>query len=119
MCQELGWETGPGKHVRGPDQKWMLSKATPWPLKHATESITLSKNFDTVKSSYIFCTDGGDPIDEILAGKRGKLDGPHKVIESGHWPMITKPDELVKGILKLSGQISRPSYASGPEPAKS
>ena len=35
-------------------------------------------------------------------GKWGKLDGPYKVIESGHWPMITKPDELIEDILILS-----------------
>ena len=77
-----------GKDVKGPDRKWMLSKATPWPMKHSSEPVTLSKNFDTVRSAYIFCTGGGDPVDEILSGKWGKLDGPHKVIESGHWPMI-------------------------------
>jgi pimeloyl-ACP methyl ester carboxylesterase len=91
-----------GKDVKGPDRKWMLSKATPWPMKHSTEPVTLSKNFDTVKSAYIFCTGGGDPVEEILKGKWGKLDGPHKVIESGHWPMITKPDELVKDMLILT-----------------
>jgi pimeloyl-ACP methyl ester carboxylesterase len=88
-----------GKDVKGLDRKWMLSKATPWPMKLSTDPVTLSKDFDTVRSAYIFCTDGGDPVDEILKGKWGKLDGPYKVIESGHWPMITKPDELVKDML--------------------
>jgi len=93
-----------GKDVKGEDREWMLSKATPWPLKHAVESITLSNNFDTVRSAYIFCTQSGDyPVDEIIAGKWGKLDGPYKVIESGHWPMVTKPDELADDILLLSG----------------
>ena len=91
-----------GKDIVSPDRKWLLSKATPWPMKHSTEPVILSKNFDTVKSAYIFCTGGGDPVDEILKGKWGKLDGPYRVIESGHWPMITKPDELVKGMLSLS-----------------
>ncbi len=92
-----------GEDVSGPDRKWMLSKATPWPMRHSSEPVTLSKNFDSVKSAYIFCTGGGDPVDEILKGKWGKLDGPHKVIESGHWPMITKPDELVEDMFSLAG----------------
>src|SRR5271165_3338909 len=58
-----------GKDVKGQDREWMLSKATRWPLKHATEPVTLSKNFDSVKSAYILCTDSGDPVDEILQGK--------------------------------------------------
>jgi pimeloyl-ACP methyl ester carboxylesterase len=91
-----------GKDVQGPDRKWMLSKGTPWPLKYANEPVTLSTNFDSVKSAYIFCTGGGDPVDEILKGEWGRLDGPHKVIDSGHYPMITKPDELVEDMLSLA-----------------
>ena len=91
-----------GKDTNGTDRKWMLSKATPWPMKHSSEPVTLSKNFDSVKNAYIFCTGGGDPVDEILKGKWGKLDGPYKVIESGHWPMITKPAELVQAMLELT-----------------
>lgn len=93
-----------GKDVKGPDRKWMMSKATPWPMNHSSEPVTLSKNFDSVKSVYIFCTGGGDPVDEILKGKWGRLEGPHKVLESGHWPMITKPDELVIDMLALAGK---------------
>ncbi len=98
---------GIGKDVQGPDRRWMLSKATPWPMKLANEPVTLSKYFDSVKSAYIFCTDGGDPVDEILKGTWGKLDGPHKVIESGHYPMITKPGELVEDMLSLAGDPVR------------
>ncbi len=96
-----------GRDVQGPDRGWMLSKATPWPMKLANEPVTLSENFDSVKSAYIFCTGGGDPVDEILAGKWGKLDGPHRVIESGHYPMITKPEELVDDMLSLAGGLAR------------
>jgi hypothetical protein len=62
--------------------------------------VTLSENFDLVKMAYIFCTGGGDDVHEIL---KEKLDGPAKVIESGHWPMITRPEELVEDMLLLAG----------------
>lgn len=91
-----------GKDVKGEDLRWMLSKSTPWPLKFATEPITLSAKFDSLKSAYIFCTLSGDPVDEIVAGKWGELDGTYKLIEAGHWPMITKPEELVEDIISLS-----------------
>jgi pimeloyl-ACP methyl ester carboxylesterase len=90
-----------GKDVTGLDREWMMSMATPWPMKHSSDPVTLSKNFDSVKSAYVFCTGGGDPVDEILKGKWGKLDGPYKVIESGHWPMITKPGELAMDLISL------------------
>jgi hypothetical protein len=92
-----------GKDVKGPDRKWMMSMATPWPIKLAKDPITISKNYDTVKETYVFCSLSGDPVDEIIAGKWGKLNGPYKVIETGHWPMITKPEELAEDILSLAG----------------
>jgi len=91
-----------GKDVKGANRKWMMSKATPWPARHATDPITLSKNFDGVKSAYVFCTQSGDPIVEILEGKWGKLYGPYKLIDSGHWPMITKPKELADALNSLA-----------------
>ena len=91
-----------GRDVKGEDRKWMLSKATPWLLKLATDPIALSERFDSVKSAYIFCTLSGDPVDEIVSGKWGELYGPHKLVEAGHWPMITKPEELVEAMVSLS-----------------
>ena len=91
-----------GKDVQGSNRAWMMSMATPWPLKLAKDPITLSKNYDRVKEAYVFCSQSGDPVDEIIAGKWGKLEGPYKVIDSGHWPMITKPRELAEGLAALA-----------------
>jgi len=91
-----------GKDLSPADRNWLMSKSTPWPTKHATDPITLSEDFDSIKRAYILCTGGGDSVEEIVAGKWGKLEGPYKVIDSGHWPMITKPQELVRDILELS-----------------
>ena len=73
-------------------------KPAPLPGKYFRDPVTLSENFDSVKKAYIFCTGGGDNIDEIL---KEKLDGPARVIESGHWSMITKPEDLVEDILTI------------------
>ncbi len=91
-----------GKDVQGTDRKWMLAKGTPWPKKLASEPITLSKNLDNIRNAYIFCTQSGDPVDEIIAGKWGKLEGPYKVIDAGHYPMVTKPEETVRDMLDLA-----------------
>ena len=49
------------------------------------------------------------PVDGVIKGKWGKLKGPQKVIDSGHWPMITKPRELVEDMLVLtSSSVSDP-----------
>lgn len=91
-----------GSDVTGKDREWMLEKATPWPVKPASDPITLSEGFDSVASAYVFCSKSGDPVDEIIAGKWGKLEGPYKVIDSGHWPMITKPEELADDMISLA-----------------
>jgi len=89
-----------GRDIKGDDLEWMTSKATPWPLRYAADPITLSEKFDRVSKAYILCTEGGDDVQQIL---KEKLDGPFRVIESGHWPMITKSEELAEDMLSLAG----------------
>jgi pimeloyl-ACP methyl ester carboxylesterase len=91
-----------GKDVQGADRKWMLASSTPWPLRHGLDPITLSPHYDAVQEAYIFCRLSGDPVDEIVAGKWGKLLGPHTIIDSGHWPMITQPEQLAKDLIALA-----------------
>jgi pimeloyl-ACP methyl ester carboxylesterase len=91
-----------GKDVRGSNRKWMMSMSTPWPIRLATDSFMLSKNYNEVKKAYVFCSLSGDPVDEIIAGKWGNLEGPYKVIETGHWPMITRHEELAKDLVSLA-----------------
>jgi len=90
-----------GPDVKGAHLQRMLSLATPWPIKLATDPITLSANYDGVNEAYVFCRLSGDPVDEIVAGKWGELHGPHKIIDAGHWPMITKPEELARDLIEL------------------
>ncbi len=91
-----------GKDVVGGNRTRMMSLGTPWPIKLAKDPITLSESYDPTKETYVFCTLSGDPVDEIIAGKWGKLNGPYKVMETGHWPMITKPEELAEDLLFLA-----------------
>lgn len=100
LTEEIVGRIGPD--VLGPDLKRMMALATPWPIRLAKDPITLTKHYDRVTEAYVFCSQSGDPVDEIVAGKWGKLDGPHKVIDAGHWPMITKPAELARDLADLS-----------------
>ena len=99
-----------GKDVQGADRDWMVSNASSLPVRYFRDPITLSADFDSVKKSYIFCTGGdtlawylsqspGKSVDEVL---KSKLDGHFRIIESGHWPMITKPRELTKALISLT-----------------
>lgn len=88
-----------GKDLQGADREWMMSKVTPWLMRYAADPVTLSGKCDSVKKAYILCTGGGDNVEAIL--KEG-LDGEHRVLESGHWPMITQPAELARAMLELA-----------------
>ncbi len=99
-----------GKDVQGANRTWLISKATALPVKYLRDPIILSAKYDAVKRSYIFCT-GGDTLawylsqspdrsaDEVL---KEKFDGPYRLIDSGHYPMITKPRELAEALLALA-----------------
>lgn len=91
-----------GKDVTGEALRRMMALATPWPIKLATDPLTLSSHYDGVTEAYVFCSLSGDPVDEIVAGKWGKLEGPYRVIETGHWPMITQPEQLAKDLITLA-----------------
>jgi pimeloyl-ACP methyl ester carboxylesterase len=88
-----------GSDLTGEDRGWFLSKTTPWPLNMIQDTVTLSEKYDGVRKAYIFCTRGGDDVEEIL---KERLEGPHRVLESGHWPMITRPAELARAMLELA-----------------
>ena len=99
-----------GKDVQGADREHLVSMATPTPVKYLRDPITLSTEFDSVNSAYIFCTLGdtlswylsqspSSSVDEVL---KANLDGPYRIIESGHWPMVTKPKELAEDLVALA-----------------
>jgi pimeloyl-ACP methyl ester carboxylesterase len=91
-----------GKDVRGEARSRLMTLATPWPIRLAKDPIQLSKNYDRVKEAYIFCSQSGDPVDEIVAGKWGKLEGPHRILDTGHWPMLTDPEGLARDLIALA-----------------
>jgi len=99
LTKEIVGRIGPD--VQGSNLEWMLSLGTPWPLRLGRDTITISANYDWSKESFIFCTLSGDPVDEIVAGKWGKLEGPHRIEEAGHWPMVTKPTQLADDLVAL------------------
>jgi len=88
-----------GKDILGADREWLVSKATPWLMRYAGDPVALSEKSESVKRAYILCTGGGDDVERILSEK---LDGEYRVLESGHWPMITKPAELARAMLELA-----------------
>lgn len=85
--------------IQGEDRKWFLSKITKWPMKLIFDDISVGRNYFGCRKAYILCTNGGDDVDAIV--KKG-LDGEHRIVDSFHYPMISKPDDLIKAMLELT-----------------
>jgi pimeloyl-ACP methyl ester carboxylesterase len=96
-----------GKDIKGRDREWLVSKCTPLPVRYFRDSITLSGKIDSVRKAYVFCTAGGDDVDQMVKEtgpyKDYKIEGPYKIIDAGHWPMVTKPRELAEDLMHLVG----------------
>ena len=86
-----------------PEQKKdFYKRMTPLPHRYIADSINLSTNYPKIKKAHILCSGGGDDPEELI--KFG-LFGPHKIIDSGHWPMITKPEETADDLISLASSF--------------
>lgn len=101
LSEEIVERIGPD--VKGAALRRMMTLATPWPLRMAKDPIELSSAYSSIHEAYILCRRSGDPVDEIVAGKWGKLEGPHRILDTGHWPMITDPEGTARDLIALEG----------------
>jgi hypothetical protein len=71
-------------------------------LKLAFDPITITEKVDNAKKSYIFCMKEGEDISDKDRKYLNQLDGQYRIIQSGHYPMITKPGEVVDALVNLA-----------------
>ena len=86
----------------GSDRDWFFSKLTMWPLKYAMDPVTLSERVDRAKKAYVFCYRSDEDLNEEFRKYIDALEGPKKLIVSGHYPMITKPEETLQALLDFA-----------------
>ncbi|MDS0279527.1 alpha/beta hydrolase [Halomicroarcula sp. S1AR25-4] len=81
------------------DARWLRSKAVPQPVETFAQSVEVRNQAASVlPSTYVLCTKNGLP-DETLETIRGVVDerGWDLVeLETGHWPMVSMPSEVVE-----------------------
>jgi len=83
---------------------WMRSKSTPQPLRTFTEPIHLTRGADPgVPRAMILGTDGGPSLEQLEAliasgnpayAALAAPDWRFLTLHTGHWSMLTRPDEL-------------------------
>lgn len=65
--------------------QWLLAHATPHPGRTLFEPASLARPLTALASTYLQCVQA-PPI----------VDMPMKTLETGHWPMVSRPAELIE-----------------------
>lgn len=96
------WQEALTYDLKGADRDWFFSKLTPWPIRLAFDPVTLSERVDHARKAYIFCQKEGEEFSQKDKDFIGSLEGPVKIINAGHYPMITKPEETISALLEFA-----------------
>jgi pimeloyl-ACP methyl ester carboxylesterase len=85
-----------GRHVAvsdmsDADRTWFWANAAAHPVRSLERPVTLSGAASNVPTTYVRCL-----ADEMVTGPVRELpiDWEIRSVRSGHWPMVTRPDEL-------------------------
>jgi pimeloyl-ACP methyl ester carboxylesterase len=85
-----------GRHVAvsdmtDADRTWFWANAAPHPVRSLERPVTLSGAGASVPTTYVRCL-----ADEMVTGpvRQLPIDWEIRSVRSGHWPMVSRPDEL-------------------------
>lgn len=85
------------------DARWLHSKAVPQPVETFSKPVEVQNQAAIdLPSTYILCTKNGMP-DDVLDMVRGVVDERGwelDELETGHWPMVSMPSEVVELLRK-------------------
>ncbi|MEU5214262.1 alpha/beta fold hydrolase [Streptomyces sp. NPDC020742] len=83
----------------------IVGGSTPHPGATLTEPAVLTRPLDGLPATYVKCLlDGPDPGEDVaalLAGERWRL----VEMDTGHWPMFSRPRELAGILLDAAGPV--------------
>jgi pimeloyl-ACP methyl ester carboxylesterase len=109
VAANAGWWAPPGPEEfdgqgLGPEQiARLLAGATPHPGPSLTEPAALARPLESMPTTYVKCLlDWPEPTGaaaELLAADRWEL----VEMDTGHWPMFSRPDELARVLLTAAG----------------
>ncbi|GGL93190.1 hypothetical protein GCM10010129_41160 [Streptomyces fumigatiscleroticus] len=82
----------------------IVAGATPHPGVPLADPAVLVRPLGELPATYVKCLlDGAEPTDDVarlLAGERWRL----VEMDTGHWPMFSRPDELARILLDAAGR---------------
>jgi pimeloyl-ACP methyl ester carboxylesterase len=99
-----------GRHVAvsdmsDADQTWFWANAAPHPVRSLERPVTLSGAGRAMPTTYVRCL-----ADEMVSGPVRELpiDWEIRSVRSGHWPMVTRPDELTDVLREAAEDAASP-----------
>ncbi|MFJ8196638.1 alpha/beta fold hydrolase [Streptomyces sp. NPDC096152] len=92
-----------GQELTGPQIDRIVTEGTPHPGGTLTEPAVLSRPLGELPATYVKCLlDGSEPppaVAALLTGERWEL----AKLDTGHWPMFSRPRELAAILLAAAG----------------
>ncbi|MFF3092905.1 alpha/beta fold hydrolase [Streptomyces cyaneofuscatus] len=92
-----------GQELGDEETARIVAGATPHPGATLTEPAVLRGSLGELSATYVKCLlDGPEPgpdVAALLKGERWEL----VTMETGHWPMFSRPDELARVLLDAAG----------------
>ena len=82
-------------------REWAADRITLHPIACFTEAVKLPKFWDQKwDASVLYCSGAPNPGEPHIKRSADKLKAKYHVIKTGHYPMLSTPDELSKIILE-------------------
>ncbi|MET7378057.1 alpha/beta fold hydrolase [Streptomyces sp. NPDC005526] len=92
-----------GQELTGPQIDRIVTEGTPHPGGTLTEPAVLSRPLAELPATYVKCLlDGPEPPPAVAALLTGERWEPAK-LDTGHWPMFSRPRELAAILLAAAG----------------
>jgi pimeloyl-ACP methyl ester carboxylesterase len=89
------------------DRRWFWAQATPQPVRLLSDPLALTGAGARIDTTWVHCSLDPDADPPELPG-----DWTVRALPTGHWPMITMPDELAD-ILREAAEASASRYPMG------
>ncbi len=85
------------------DDRWLRSKAVPQPVATFSEPVSVRHRAATeLPSTYVLCTENGmdESVLDVVRGMVAERGWDLRELETGHWPMVSAPAEVVDLLLE-------------------
>ncbi|MFC9157589.1 alpha/beta fold hydrolase [Streptomyces bauhiniae] len=103
------WPPAPASHYAGHGLTErqiarIVADTTPHPGRTLTEPAVLSGPLSDLKATYVLCAPPGEEPDDDVAEL--VTDGRWRLVrvDTGHWPMFSRPRELARVLLDVAGE---------------